>query len=80
VDTAFATNLARPSYLCIDGDLFSAELVINNVPMPFQRTIVVPPGEQIVRLRCASRRAGSSSSPDTPFAVQHFKMWEQSPH
>ncbi|HMC89117.1 MAG TPA: hypothetical protein VKI17_06200, partial [Gemmataceae bacterium] len=79
VDTAFATNLAKPSYLYIDSDLFSAEMVITDVPTPFQRTIVVPPGEHIILLRCASRRAGSTSRADTPFAVQHFKMWEQSP-
>jgi hypothetical protein len=78
VDTAFATNFARPSYLCIDSDLFSAELIISNVPTAFQRTIVVPPGDHLIRLRCASR-AGSSSRADTPFTVQNFKMWEPLP-
>ena len=77
LEMAFAAALPQPFHLQMHG-LFSEQLQIDNVAMPFARTVTVPPGEHIVTFQCdAPRLRVPGLFMNLVFVVKDFKMREE---
>ena len=76
LEMAFATGYPELDDFVISG-LISEQLKVNNIPVPYSKTVTIPPGESVIRFRSAAKRVVAPT--DTRFLVfrvEDFKMTE----
>ena len=76
LEMAFATGYPELDDLFISG-LISEQLKVNDTPVPYSKTIMVPPGESIITFRSTARRVDAPLDPRyLVFRIEDFKMTE----
>jgi phosphoglycerol transferase len=71
----FATAQQQPADLWIEGSILSAELAIGPEPREYAATLVVPPGEHVVRFRTSAKRVRfPGDSRDLHFCITDFSL------
>ncbi|HEX7332389.1 MAG TPA: hypothetical protein VF290_12875 [Pyrinomonadaceae bacterium] len=76
LEMVFATGYPEMDDFVISG-LISEQLKVNNNPVPYSKTVTIPPGESVIRFRSAAKRVNAPT--DTRFLVfrvEDFKMTE----
>ena len=63
---AFATGYPELDDFVLSG-LISEQLKVNNIPVPYSKTVTIPPGESVIRFRSAAKRIVAPT--DTRFLV-----------
>jgi hypothetical protein len=76
LEMAFATGYPEFADFVISGAI-SEQLKVNNAPVPYSKTLTVPPGESIIHFRSAARRIDEPRDPRVlVFRIEDFKMTE----
>ena len=76
LDMAFATGYPELDDFVISG-LISEQLKVNNNPVPYSKTVTIPPGESIIRFRSTAKRiVAPTDTRYLVFRVEDFKMTE----
>jgi len=76
LEMAFVGGHEQFDDLIISG-LISDQLKINVVPVPYSKTIAIPPGISIIKFRSTGRRVDAPLDPRVlVFRIENFKMIE----
>jgi len=76
LEMAFATGYPELDDFFISG-FISEQLKVNDTPVPYSRTITVPPGESVIHFRSTARRVDAPlDSRFIVFRLEDFKMTE----
>jgi hypothetical protein len=76
LDMAFATGHPELDDFFISG-FISEQLKVNNTPVPYSKTITVPPGEVVIHFRSTAKRVDAPLDPRfLVFRIEDFKMTE----
>ncbi len=76
IETAFATGHPELNDFFISGSI-SDQLKVSEIPVPYSRTITVPPGESVIHFRSTAKRVDApADSRFIVFRLEDFKMTE----
>lgn len=77
LDMQLSTGYPEFANLTLDGDLLSEQLKINVNPIPYSKTISLPPGRHVIRFTCDAKRVDAPlDKRELVFKVLNFRMEE----
>ena len=77
LEMAFASGYKEQSELVLSG-LISEQLKVNENPLPYSKTITVPPGTHVIRFVSNARRVDAPNDPRVlMFRIENFRFVEQ---
>jgi phosphoglycerol transferase len=75
----FANASQTPAHLRLEGGLLSEALDFDIRGVSFERTLLVPPGDHVIRMQCAGPRVQSEDDfRILVFRICNFQYWEES--
>jgi phosphoglycerol transferase len=75
----FANASQTPAHLRLEGGLLSESLDFDKNGVPFERTLIVPPGDHVIRMQCEGPKVQSDDDfRILVFRICNFQYWEES--